>query len=800
MEYPFKDLLPLDEVLEREGYYKDWTHIDADTFHQISELVKFIREKGYGADTREAIAQALERVYHDAAMSGNANMEVSIARKHFKDLASRLNASDDKLTNASSEIVGAKRGYSTLAESLQNLSADMLNPNLGKLTQNHMSDELLAQIAGDAAVNAVPADGSLTTEKYADESVTPDKTTFFNFSENLFNPKKVLENTIASSSGNIYDATRWLNDDLIPVEVGDVIHVSPQSAANRIFTFLSDGSYNGAVIGNSYTIASSLLKFVKIASTTDYTKVMVNKGPQALPYKPYGDRLKEEYLPNIVGRKFSELDELKANEKHIYYTVEYEEGNINADGSLGTSTQAYRPKVPIELDKGDSLKVSEGYRIFIVAKNKEDEIISAVWLPALSEYRPKESVIVHFMVRTSENIKPETIDDFVLIKKSDNIVTFGELTSMPVAKNVKYVSLGGSDSNDGDSLSKAFKTLQRALDVGAETIYIQRGNYFNQTAKTTQAIDKLTILPADDGNEKVNFIGGDKLESWIEDGAIFKRTLAGGVNFDEVFISKTLPPMTATSRPAPNAVLWESKDFEIDYMMTPVLTLAECQATQGTFYWDGSYIYINPKSISNDFWLPQIQNGINLSNVNHLIGQDICTDYYLNQPMNLENIKKLDISGFEAHRSARTDGFSLDYTYGDLRNCKAYKNRNDGYNNHIEGHVNLHNCEGINNFDDGASPHENCSMTVYGGIYRGNAKGGVIPANGATARVYNAILENNGKGFHNADTSLGKSISSGNLYIGNTIAIQNDNDNDFVSINDKFIDNTTDTVGTVARY
>ena len=97
MEYPFKDLMPLDEATARTGYYRDWTHIDADTFHQISELVKFIREKGYGADTREAIAQALERVYHDAMKSGNADMELSMARKHFKDLASRLDAGDERI-------------------------------------------------------------------------------------------------------------------------------------------------------------------------------------------------------------------------------------------------------------------------------------------------------------------------------------------------------------------------------------------------------------------------------------------------------------------------------------------------------------------------------------------------------------------------------------------------------------------------------------------------------------------------------------------------------------------------------
>ena len=150
MEYPFKDLLPREETTARQGYYKDWTHIDANTFHQISELVKFVREKGYGADTREAIAQSLERVYHDAAKSGNANMEVSMAR----------------------------RGYSTLAESLGNLSVNMINKNLGKLDQTYMSDELLAQIAGDAAVNAVPKPKSLTTDKYSDSSVTPEVTSF----------------------------------------------------------------------------------------------------------------------------------------------------------------------------------------------------------------------------------------------------------------------------------------------------------------------------------------------------------------------------------------------------------------------------------------------------------------------------------------------------------------------------------------------------------------------------------------------------------------------------------------------
>ncbi len=60
MEYPFKDLLPLDEVLEREGYYKDWTHLDPQVFYSLTQISKYIKTKGYGVDVRLLIAQLAE--------------------------------------------------------------------------------------------------------------------------------------------------------------------------------------------------------------------------------------------------------------------------------------------------------------------------------------------------------------------------------------------------------------------------------------------------------------------------------------------------------------------------------------------------------------------------------------------------------------------------------------------------------------------------------------------------------------------------------------------------------------------
>ena len=60
MEYPFKDLLPLDEVLEREGYYKDWTHLDPKVFYSLTQISEYIKTKGYGVDVRLLIAQLAE--------------------------------------------------------------------------------------------------------------------------------------------------------------------------------------------------------------------------------------------------------------------------------------------------------------------------------------------------------------------------------------------------------------------------------------------------------------------------------------------------------------------------------------------------------------------------------------------------------------------------------------------------------------------------------------------------------------------------------------------------------------------
>ena len=59
------------------------------------------------------------------------------------------------------------------------VSVSDINTNLGKIGLPHLSEEVISAITGDANVNSIPEDGSVTTSKVADKAIEPDKTNFF---------------------------------------------------------------------------------------------------------------------------------------------------------------------------------------------------------------------------------------------------------------------------------------------------------------------------------------------------------------------------------------------------------------------------------------------------------------------------------------------------------------------------------------------------------------------------------------------------------------------------------------------
>ena len=389
----------------------------------------------------------------------------------------------------------------------------------------------------------------------------------------------------------------------------------------------------------------------------------------------------------------------------------------------------------------------------------------------------------------------DLIIDYALANFYDDISILN-LVSQPTKSQggsvIKYVSLSGSDSNSGDDIHNAYKTLQRALGAtnGVGTIICERGIYYNQSVGYVGK--DITILPYEDSyddskpnRQPIEFRGSDIIALWQSSNGIHRASYTGNEFFEKVFVSKTLPPETTSSRPTYNAVLWEGNNGVDDYKMKPVLTLAECTAEVGTFFYDGTHVYVNAKDINNEFNAVKMGGGIRISS-DKLTIHDFRSDFYTGVPMQLYNVKDLTTINCEANHSSTGNGFGLNFSNAVMTNCRAHKNRNDGFNMHFYGDTTLINCKGLNNYDDGVSHHEKCTGVIIGGEYSGNGKGGIIPVNDALVNVYNAVMEDNHYGFY---SDRGDAISQGNFYKGNNIAITNKDTVQLTSINDTFVDN-----------
>lgn len=103
----------------------------------------------------------------------NYKNEIVAARDGEVNLLTKVKKIDEQLdTNANKidEINNLKMDKNTT-----NISVTQINKNLGKFDQTYMTDEFLQQIAGESSLNQIPADNSLTTQKFVDDAVTFDK-------------------------------------------------------------------------------------------------------------------------------------------------------------------------------------------------------------------------------------------------------------------------------------------------------------------------------------------------------------------------------------------------------------------------------------------------------------------------------------------------------------------------------------------------------------------------------------------------------------------------------------------------
>ncbi|WP_079709873.1 BNR-4 repeat-containing protein [Paraliobacillus ryukyuensis] len=178
------------------------------------------------------------------------------------DLAEKANQSKLNETNQSVSNLEANK----MDKDTMDISALQINKNLGKFDQTYMTDEFLQQMTGNTPINAVPADKSLTTEKFADKSVAPRIASFMQPKGNLlkiYDIKTISGARIYGLSGSVAtDLTEYsYMEDYTPVIGG--LHYwfggsgTTQSGGVRSFAWY-DGNLN-YISGSEDPVARPIL-------------------------------------------------------------------------------------------------------------------------------------------------------------------------------------------------------------------------------------------------------------------------------------------------------------------------------------------------------------------------------------------------------------------------------------------------------------------------------------------------------------------------------------------------------------
>lgn len=377
-------------------------------------LARDIRNFAWAEDTQESIARFIEwcSILYSFTEERNDHVDFSVGQMNtmFSDVIKEL--SEDKDYHSLPEIAGARRGYQTLIESLNNLSFNMFNTNLGKVTPNMVSDELLAQIAGDAAVNAVPADGSLTTEKFASKSVTLDKMEVIPAPGirriNLFNKEKYTPDSVIGSTTGIVSPNPTPE---YPFAVSDLISIEPnqdyyKTTSDTWVIFdkennLLDGGHGQVIPGHPN---GAYVRFV-FQETVKDTVMFVKGNTAPAEYEPYGvkfdvDSLDDKSIPESkLADNFLKLTSGKnLFNKDAVVTGKYPNyanGNLSTESSFSASEF-----IPIEPNK-DYIK-SDSQQLTFYDSSK----IFISGLPSAQTFTTPENA--HFLRLAISNTKLST--------------------------------------------------------------------------------------------------------------------------------------------------------------------------------------------------------------------------------------------------------------------------------------------------------------------------------------------------------------------------------------------------------
>ena len=388
---------------------------------------------------------------------------------------------------------------------------------------------------------------------------------------------------------------------------------------------------------------------------------------------------------------------------------------------------------------------------------------------------------VHGTVITGNDVL--TIDNFMISKKG-----------VP-ANNSDYESVyvDGSSPHkiENGSHEYPFKTIQRALDVKPNHVLIASGVYNENITAATRPTLKMTAIPPiynhvdiTPDNPKVLITNGKELTLTPDenDPTVLSayQTYKPFSRLEKVFIKQSMPLIDSGGLLSDgyNVIVWEHSKNNETTRLVPVIDLCQCLATEGSFTYDGTKLYVHPK-FSNDSKFIFTDAYVNKENerladfrkIGELTLEGIDFKYSYDAAVFIYQCNRVNIKDCEASFSALSNGFATMNTNSNFNNCKGYFNRGDAFNFHGYGNVTVHECFGSNNYDDGCSHHDGTTGTIVGGEYAYNGKGGISPTYGADVYVKDVYSHHNKYGCYAVGETKDKFrevIHKNNIFINNT--------------------------------
>jgi hypothetical protein len=556
-------------------------------------------------------------------------------------------------------------------------------------------------------------------------------------------------------------------------------YTTPGEAVRRQFTDLHVmiGDVPGeAIVGSavSYDGTSSDLSATNMQAAVDETNEKVADVNGRLNDLKSGLSNNIESDINNISSLFSSVQQVYSQEGSVYlkfYGV-MKRGQV-VGGNPSADTKRCYAKFPLTT-KGEKIYFDDvNYRVNIAWWRNGVYASQSGWVTT-SPFTFASADDVQFVYATLDS--KDGVSVIPLDEASKTTYFQRTLTGEEKQIITAYVSTSGNDSNAGHA-DHPLKTVNKALERGAERIMMLAGDYRQQIDLSKSINGKVELLKASDTgsvyfrpSEPNIAVTETKVEGYTK---VYSSTISVSLTANNKWLFQRNVQDSSTlinnseRMPQQRGVTYRMKATVIRKCSSNNLSdaLNEIDNSNGyLWYIDNNTLYFSrPGTVSSSQPIAYSDGitklFINGTNRNTIIMTGVDTEFL---PINLDNTTNSVVCDCSASMVYGDGCITYDHaTNVTLVRCEAAAAFNgsigDGINAHgaTGGTQRVHkttgrliDCWSHDNNDDGFSDHECCESEIYGGLYEYNGKAGITPSYGSHCKCIGVYSRKNYNGFY----------------------------------------------------